>query len=210
MKTIINNTLIISMMLISNIGFSQSNNKSMDSFTVQVDGLGCPFCAYGLEKKFKELNGMKKASIDMETGIFTFDFPSPDSLTIEQVQKQVEKAGYTPIQVEIIRSNGKPERSEKQTAQNNNPDGESKQISFKVEGNCGMCKARIEKAANSLDGVTGAFWDENTKQLSMQVSENTSTQTEIERAIAAVGHNTENQTSSSKVYSNLPACCKYK
>jgi len=34
---------------------------------------------------------------------------------------------------------------------------------FKVAGNCGMCKARIEKAAKSVDGVSGADWDKELK-----------------------------------------------
>ena len=29
--------------------------SDMDQFEVKVEGLGCPFCAYGLEKKFNEL-----------------------------------------------------------------------------------------------------------------------------------------------------------
>ncbi len=202
--------MIVSAMLISNLGLSQNNSKSMDAFTVQVNGLGCPFCAYGLEKKFKELDGMKKSSIDMETGIFTFEFPSERKLSIFQVQEQVEKAGYTPVQVEINRSNGEVERSEKQTALATDSEGEVKQISFKVEGNCGMCKARIEKAANSLNGVSNALWDESTKILNLKVNENTFHQEQIEAAIAEVGHNTENKTSTTQVYESLPPCCKYR
>ena len=54
-------TIIISifsfLMLGSSLAFAQ---KSMDDLQVQVDGLGCPFCAYGLEKKFKEFKGCIK------------------------------------------------------------------------------------------------------------------------------------------------------
>ena len=31
-------------------------------------------------------------------------------------------------------------------------------LSFGVRGNCGMCKTIIEKAANSVDGVSNANW----------------------------------------------------
>ena len=30
---------------------------------------------------------------------------------------------------------------------------------FKVAGNCGMCEARIEKAAESVEGVSAADWN---------------------------------------------------
>jgi periplasmic mercuric ion binding protein len=34
---------------------------------------------------------------------------------------------------------------------------------FKVKGNCGMCEKRIEKAANSVDGVSKRDWNKETK-----------------------------------------------
>ena len=37
---------------------------------------------------------------------------------------------------------------------------------FKVYGNCGMCESRIEKAAKTVDGVTAADWNKETKILS--------------------------------------------
>lgn len=85
---------------------AQSPQNSLENYTVKVDGLGCPFCAYGLEKKFKELKGVKNSAIDMETGIFTFSYPVDKRLTIEEVNAQVEKAGYTPIYVVINLSDG--------------------------------------------------------------------------------------------------------
>ncbi|MDB4032761.1 heavy-metal-associated domain-containing protein [Flavobacteriaceae bacterium] len=100
-------TIIISifsfLMLGSSLAFAQ---KSMDDFQVQVDGLGCPFCAYGLEKKFKEFKGIKGVQIDIETGDFSFQYPSEKSLSLTAVVQQVEKAGYTPMKTVITRANG--------------------------------------------------------------------------------------------------------
>jgi len=93
--------------------FSISAQKSYDQFEVQVDGLGCPFCAYGLEKKFKELKGIKDVKIDIETGDFTFIYPSEKTLTLEDVKKQVEKAGYTPITSKVTRASGAIEETQK-------------------------------------------------------------------------------------------------
>jgi mercuric ion binding protein len=78
----------------------------MDAFEVQVDGLGCPFCAYGLEKKFKEFKGIKDVKIDIETGDFSFQYPAEKSLSLIAVVQQVEKAGYTPMKTVITRANG--------------------------------------------------------------------------------------------------------
>lgn len=43
---------------------------------------------------------------------------------------------------------------------------QEKTDSFKVYGNCGMCKKRIEKTAKG-DGVSAASWDTETKMLTI-------------------------------------------
>lgn len=83
-----------------------------DQYTIKVDGLGCPFCAYGLEKKFKEFKEIKDIAIVMETGEFTFTYPASDPLSIATVAAQVEKAGYTPVMVKIVRFDGTVEEQE--------------------------------------------------------------------------------------------------
>ena len=43
---------------------SQLNGK----ITIEVDGLACPFCAYGLEKNLKEIDGVE--NIEINNSIF--------------------------------------------------------------------------------------------------------------------------------------------
>jgi len=93
-------------------GYSVNAQKEIDKFKIQVDGLGCPFCAYGLEKKFKEFKGIKNIKIDIETGDFSFAYPAKKALTMKAVIDQVKKAGYTPNDTKIIRANGEIETSE--------------------------------------------------------------------------------------------------
>ena len=62
--------------------------EGTDQYEIQVDGLGCPFCAYGLEKKFKEFDGIKNVAIEIETGDFTFTLPSEANLSMEAVEAQ--------------------------------------------------------------------------------------------------------------------------
>ena len=93
------------------IGTLTAQNNKTDFFTIKVDGLGCPFCAYGLEKKFKDFQGIENTKIDMETGIFTFSYPFEKKLSIEAVEKKVKEAGYTPISTKIKRANGSIEKS---------------------------------------------------------------------------------------------------
>ncbi len=84
-----------------------------------------------------------------------------------------------------------------------------KMESIKVSGNCGMCKERIEAAAK-VDGVTSARWNKDTKMLTLAYNPTVVKSEEVQKKIAAVGHDTEKFKADDKVYSKLPGCCKYR
>ena len=79
----------------------------------------------------------------------------------------------------------------------------------KVYGNCGMCKSRIEKAAKGVEGVKKATWDKETKELTVTFDSDATNLESIEKAIADVGHDTENVKAKDEVYEGLHSCCKY-
>ena len=85
---------------------------------------------------------------------------------------------------------------------------QDKTDTIKVNGECGMCKNRIQKTLK-LDGVSSAVWDEDTKLLTVTYNPEKITNDEIQKKIAAVGHDTEKYTAPDDVYSKLPSCCKY-
>lgn len=37
-------------------------------YALQVDGLACPFCAYGIEKKLGAIEGVVKLDVDIQQG----------------------------------------------------------------------------------------------------------------------------------------------
>jgi periplasmic mercuric ion binding protein len=85
---------------------------------------------------------------------------------------------------------------------------QDKTETFKVYGNCGMCERRIEKAAK-VEGVSKADWDEETKMLTVVYDPAKTSNAKIQKAVAAVGHDTEKETAKEDVYKKLPGCCKY-
>jgi hypothetical protein len=88
------------------------------------------------------------------------------------------------------------------------PDPASEGIRFFVKGNCGMCKARIEKAATDA-GAAGAAWDSETQTVILDFDpEKTSADTILQK-IADVGHDNEKFLTKDDVYKSLPACCLY-
>lgn len=83
-----------------------------------------------------------------------------------------------------------------------------KSETFKVWGNCGMCKDRIEKAVKT-EGVSSASWDEKTKMLTVSFDPSKTNLDALGKKLALVGHDTEKFKAEDKVYSTLPGCCKY-
>lgn len=84
------------------------------------------------------------------------------------------------------------------------------QTTFRVEGNCDMCKSRIETAALSLSGVKKANWDVSSKILSIAYDASKMTEDKIHQEISAVGHETSRLPADEKAYQKLHSCCKYK
>ncbi|NER16293.1 heavy-metal-associated domain-containing protein [Spongiivirga citrea] len=186
---------------------NMSAQKSFDQFEVQVDGLGCPFCAYGLEKKFKEFKGIKKVKIDIETGDFSFAYPTEKALSLDAVTQQVNKAGYTPMSGKVTRADGTIEEISASNLATINSNESTKQAF--VAGNCEMCEARINKAALSVAGVLKSNWDRETKMLEVSFNSKQTNLKKIEKAIAKAGHDTKNHKAKADTYGELPGCCKY-
>lgn len=80
--------------------------------------------------------------------------------------------------------------------------------SFKVWGNCTMCKARIEKAVKE-EGATTAVWDVKTKLLAVSFDPSKTSVDKISKKLASVGHDTEKYRADDKTYEALPSCCHY-
>jgi Cu(I)/Ag(I) efflux system membrane fusion protein len=81
---------------------------------------------------------------------------------------------------------------------------------FKVSGECEMCKDRIETAAKTVSGVKSAEWSAEKQLLHVQFDETKTNSDAIQKAIAAVGHDTEKFKASDNVYKALPECCLYR
>lgn len=80
--------------------------------------------------------------------------------------------------------------------------------SFRVAGNCGMCKDRIEAAALSVAGVKTALWDSESQEIHMDIESGIPLET-VHEVIAEAGHDTELRKAPDEVYNELPECCLY-
>ena len=164
--------------------------------------------AYGLEKKIKQLKGIKKVKIDMEEAIMSFKYPSEMELSIAAVEKQVDEAGYTAVGTSVLRSDGTEEKSVIEVSDKIDKNRVVK-ASIPVAGVCGMCRARIKKVTRQIEGVVESDWDEEAQMLTIKYDKDLTNTEAIENAVAASGHDTQNVKAPDEVYENLPACCLY-
>jgi copper chaperone CopZ len=83
-------------------------------------------------------------------------------------------------------------------------------LTLKVAGNCGSCKKRIVKAATSIEGVSDASWDKNTKEFKATYDDAKVKPEEIKKAILKAGYDIESATAEQTAYDKLPSCCRYR
>ncbi len=81
--------------IIATLFFSVSAIAQHKQYEMKVEGLSCPICSYGLEKKLKQIDGIGNINIELTTGIVTFTMKEGKIITEEQVKKKVKDAGYT-------------------------------------------------------------------------------------------------------------------
>lgn len=83
-------------------------------------------------------------------------------------------------------------------------------VTLKVSGNCGSCKKRIVKAANSIEGVSDASWDKTKKVFTATIDDAKTNVETIKKAILDAGYDVEDAKGNDEAYSQLPDCCKYR
>jgi periplasmic mercuric ion binding protein len=80
---------------------------------------------------------------------------------------------------------------------------------IEVNGNCEHCQKRIQKAALSVAGVKQATWNIESHQLSLILNEEKCSVADVKKAVAKVGHDTDEAKTAIETYDKLPNCCKY-
>ena len=64
-------------------------------YQLRVDGLACPFCAYGIEKELKRTEGVAGIAIDINAGTVTVTMAEGATMTEAKASQIVKDAGFT-------------------------------------------------------------------------------------------------------------------
>ena len=184
----------------------KTNGMLTDS--ILVNGV-CSMCKTRIEKNLK-LDGISSATWNKDAKMLVVSY-DPAKMTNDAIQKKVASLGHD---TEKYRAEDSV-YGELPSCCHYDRDTEVEPAavtniteSIYVNGACGMCKTRIQKTV-TLDGVSEAIWNKDTKMLLISYDPNKITNDQIQMKIAAVGHDTDKYKADDTVYEKLPGCCHY-
>ncbi len=64
-------------------------------YKLYVDGLACPFCAYGVEKKVGGLTDVETVVIEIDAGIVAVTLAGDATLDEASAKQAIDEAGFT-------------------------------------------------------------------------------------------------------------------
>ena len=79
-----------------------SAEAGISNVTIMVDGLACPFCAYGVEKKLKRIKGIGTMDIKMAEGIVAIGAGPGLSVDIGQVPQAIRDSGFSMREIRAV------------------------------------------------------------------------------------------------------------
>jgi len=67
---------------------------------MEVNGMACPYCAYGMEKELKKVAGVADVKIQLKEGLAYISTPKKQKPLKESLALIITNAGFTPGKIE--------------------------------------------------------------------------------------------------------------
>ncbi|HEV2072205.1 MAG TPA: heavy metal translocating P-type ATPase [Thermomicrobiales bacterium] len=124
---------------------SQGRTSPIFQTSFPVEGMTCASCVRRVEKALQKVDGVSTVNVNLATERASVDIE--EGVSSDDLRAAVEKAGYTPGQIEI------PAIAREPASADTSPD--SGEVSFSVEGmTCASCVRRVERALEKVEGVS--------------------------------------------------------
>lgn len=88
-RPIFTSAVIAALLLIANTAWAD------ETYRLRVDGLACPFCAYGVEKKLKNTKGVVGVDIHINDGVVIVTVADGAQFDEARARQIMEEAGFT-------------------------------------------------------------------------------------------------------------------
>ncbi len=61
---------------------------------LRINGLVCPFCAFGIEKKLRNVEGVERVTVLLDEGVVQLEFAERNAVTFGELRDAVSAAGF--------------------------------------------------------------------------------------------------------------------
>ncbi len=90
-----NKNMAISIALGLVLGLSAIPTRAeMRAAELRVNGMTCPFCVFGIEKKLRHVSGVNEVEVFLDEGRIRLVFSAENTATVREIENAVEDAGF--------------------------------------------------------------------------------------------------------------------
>ncbi|MDZ7752896.1 MAG: heavy-metal-associated domain-containing protein [Gammaproteobacteria bacterium] len=91
----IRSLIIRSIIAAALVGLAIAAAAAGTRYELRVDGLACPFCVYGIERKLQEIDGVEQVDVDLSQGRVTLQVRDGVEIAESQMKTVIQEAGFT-------------------------------------------------------------------------------------------------------------------
>ncbi|MDH3694114.1 MAG: heavy-metal-associated domain-containing protein [Gammaproteobacteria bacterium] len=88
-------SLLIRTFAATTLALTLNVSAGEQGYDLEIDGLACPFCAYGIEKQLSSVNDVKHVEIDITQGRVIVTMQENQTLSEAEAREKVQKAGFS-------------------------------------------------------------------------------------------------------------------
>ncbi len=81
--------------LLFSLAFPLTPQAEFTEAELRVDGMACPFCAFGIEKKLRGVDGVRDLEVLLDEGVIELGFEADSPATVRSLDEAVKNAGFT-------------------------------------------------------------------------------------------------------------------
>jgi len=93
--------LLICFMFSTTLKAQTKTDQERVYIKIEIKGMACPYCAYGMEKELKKVAGVDKVEIELKKGLAYISTPINQKPTKEALEKIIIDAGFTIGEIEF-------------------------------------------------------------------------------------------------------------
>lgn len=87
--------ILIAVMVVLSLGWTTAAFSAEAHYKIRADGLACSYCAYGIEKKFMKMAGVRHIDIDLKKGLVLVTGDESLVLKDPQLKTLFNDSGFT-------------------------------------------------------------------------------------------------------------------